>query len=250
MCGACDRFEARRAGDKVVPFPWGCSSIGRARPWHGRGSASIRVSSTSIDVLVEAYRLAGAALGGVVAGEGHFGVTRKRPDFTTGEARLTIRVLGRDGDPRHGGARSAAEHPALRFDPGRTPTQPHWQPIAYFSITSQRAHHAAVIPFADRYLVPGAKRDQFERWRSASYAYESFTRADMAVVPPRAVPGCAEPVRGRGLCRRHYYRATGYRARSLHRRLRGRRGPLHACHAARVRVLRRPRCHRRVRRAS
>lgn len=93
----------------------------------------------------------------------------------------------------------------------RAPRRPGWQPTSCFRINSIRAHHAATIPFAEQYLLPSAKREQFLRWRDALLAYELER-------PTRWGNGrsvcsevnCDKPVRGRGLCRSHYYRATGY----------------------------------------
>jgi hypothetical protein len=91
------------------------------------------------------------------------------------------------------------------------PAQPGWQAESTFRIHSQIAHHQVTIPFADTFLFGCEKRHQFELWRDAFYAYE-------AMHPNRygqgrsvcSAPGCDKPVRGRGLCRSHYYRETGY----------------------------------------
>ncbi|MCZ7526974.1 MAG: hypothetical protein M5U14_11670 [Acidimicrobiia bacterium] len=91
------------------------------------------------------------------------------------------------------------------------PRRPHHQPVAVLTIASRRAHHAATIPFSERFLLPCAKRRQFERWRDALLAYERDLVARGLRGRSRcSAPGCDRPVRGRGLCRRHYYRATGY----------------------------------------
>ena len=80
-----------------------------------------------------------------------------------------------------------------------------------FTVNSVTAHRSATIPFADQFLLPSAKRAQFEQWRSA------LDNHDQAHPNPYgkgrsscSEPGCDRPVRGRGLCRAHYYRATGY----------------------------------------
>ena len=93
----------------------------------------------------------------------------------------------------------------------RPAPRPHWQPTSSFLIGSFRGDRAATIPFGEQYLLPSAKRRQFEKWHEAMAAYE-------ATKPTRwgnglstcGEPGCDRPVRGRGLCRSHYYRATGY----------------------------------------
>jgi hypothetical protein len=96
-------------------------------------------------------------------------------------------------------------HGSLTDSPAR---RANWQPITTFAIVSMKVHHAATIPFAEQYLLPSAKRRQFENWRDAMLAYEKAH-------PPRtrsicSEPGCDKFVRGRGLCRSHYYRVTGY----------------------------------------
>jgi hypothetical protein len=88
------------------------------------------------------------------------------------------------------------------------PRRQHWQPMCTLLIASHRAHHEATIPFAERFLLRSAKRQQFELWRDRLYEYE-------AAAPRRerstcSVEGCTKFVRGRGLCRIHYYRETGY----------------------------------------
>jgi len=93
----------------------------------------------------------------------------------------------------------------------RPPRKKHWQPIAVFQIASIRAHLAATIPFADRYLIASAKRDQYALWRSALQYWEKTRPSKYGKGPsPCSEPGCDRPVRGRGLCRIHYYRETGY----------------------------------------
>jgi hypothetical protein len=60
----------------------------------------------------------------------------------------------------------------------------------------------------EEFLVAGHKRAQFLDWRRRLDRYA-------AEHPPRmrsicSVDGCQRFVRGRGLCRSHYYQATGY----------------------------------------
>jgi hypothetical protein len=86
-----------------------------------------------------------------------------------------------------------------------------WQPVSVFTVNSRRAHHAATIPFAEQFLLPCAKRRQFEHWRDELGAYELEYPSRYGKGPsPCSVQGCSQPVRGRMLCRSHYYRATGY----------------------------------------
>jgi hypothetical protein len=86
-----------------------------------------------------------------------------------------------------------------------------WEPMSSFSIGSRRRHHDATIPFATRFLLPSHKRDQFMVWHEAFLANEAAHPSRYGKGPSEcSEPGCSLPVRGRGLCRRHYYRATGW----------------------------------------
>jgi hypothetical protein len=93
----------------------------------------------------------------------------------------------------------------------RQPARQHWQPTSALTVASRKAHLRATIPFAERYLLTSAKRSQFERWRSELLDYDEL-HPNPAVRGRSvcSVDGCGDFVRGRGLCRRHYYRATGY----------------------------------------
>jgi hypothetical protein len=87
----------------------------------------------------------------------------------------------------------------------------HWAPMSWFRINSRRGHHLGTIPFAETFLLPSHKRTQFEAWRDAFLANEQ--RHPSRYGKGRSIcsePDCNDPVRGRGLCRRHYYRATGW----------------------------------------
>jgi hypothetical protein len=43
------------------------------------------------------------------------------------------------------------------------------------------------------------------------YSYDALRPSRHGKAPSScSVDGCGRPVRGRGLCRSHYYRATGY----------------------------------------
>jgi hypothetical protein len=91
------------------------------------------------------------------------------------------------------------------------PGKPHHQPTAVLTVASERQHLEFVIPFSEQYLLPCAKRNQFERWRDELLAYRrdrpSRYGRGLSIC---SVPGCGRPVRGRGVCRIHYYRITGY----------------------------------------
>lgn len=91
------------------------------------------------------------------------------------------------------------------------PAKSHWKPQVVYTSNSLTAHWQATIPFADRYLLPCAKRDQFEAWREELERYVERHNIRCGRGPsPCSIEGCGKPVRGRGLCRSHYYRATGW----------------------------------------
>jgi hypothetical protein len=93
----------------------------------------------------------------------------------------------------------------------RGPRRTGWQPTVTLTVSGRRSHHAATIPFADAYLLPSAKRDQFERWLGELAAYESAHPSRYGKGPSTCrILGCERPIRGRGLCRAHYYRETGW----------------------------------------
>jgi LAGLIDADG endonuclease len=175
-------------------------------------AGSTPVSSTQLlPALLATWDAIGFTLGGLVAAEGSFFGTRKQPPFADGTPRkhfvFQIAMANRD--------RPLLE--ALRMflgfgsihDVARR--RSHWEPQSVLTIASRKAHHAATIPFAERYLLRCAKRNQFEAWRDALLQYELDRPTRYGKGPsPCSIPGCGKPVRGRGLCRSHYYRATGY----------------------------------------
>ncbi len=147
---------------------------------------------------------------GFVAGEGSF-YTSRDGFFADSSSRLRFRfqvtVASRD--------RSLLEQLQTFLGFGsitdRAPGRPGHQPTSELRLSSFRAHREATIPFAERYLLPCAKRDQFERWRAEMEEYLQAHPSRWGLGPsPCSVPGCAKPVRGRGLCRSHNYLATGY----------------------------------------
>jgi hypothetical protein len=187
--------------------PGGCSSVGRAPAWHAGGPRVRAPSPPPRD-----HRSIGFMLGGVVAGEGSFTCTAATPPTRKdGSARIrfvfSISMASRDRElitalHEFLGVGSVAEIPSPN---GR------WLPQTRLSVGSRLAHRVATIPFADEFLMPCAKRDQFERWRNQFEQYERLHPTRIGFGPSTcAEDGCDKPVRGRGLCRSHYYRATGY----------------------------------------
>jgi hypothetical protein len=153
----------------------------------------------------------GYTLGGLVAGEGTFCTARALPPYADGNERkrfvFEVRMADRDL-PILNALREFLGVGSINVQPSRRAA---WEPVAAFSVRSHRAHHAKTIPFAEQFLLPGAKRRQFEKWRDAMYAYEASHPNRFGRGPsPCRIDGCDKPVRGRGLCRSHYYRETGY----------------------------------------
>lgn len=202
MCTTCEKYELRTA-DTVTPGG-PVAQPGRAPHWQcgSRGFKSLLVHS----LIISPY-----ALGGLVAGEGCFCITRKLPPFADGSTRLSFRFQVTMASRDRPLLEALRDHLGYGSIHDTRPQRATWQPTSTFTIGSLTAHHAATIPFSEQYLLPGAKRRQFERWRDAMLAYETakpnpFGRGRAIC----SVPGCGKFVRGRGLCRSHYYRATGY----------------------------------------
>jgi hypothetical protein len=158
------------------------------------------------------WRSIGFTLGGFVAGEGSFASVRRRERFVRdGSVRLrfvfAVSVASRD---RHLLEALAAflGHGSINDAPAR---RAHYQPMSTFTISSMRSHHCATIPFAETFLLRCHKRRQFEVWRDALRGYEAHRPTQYGRGRSEcSMPECNGPVRGRSLCRSHYYRATGY----------------------------------------
>jgi hypothetical protein len=153
----------------------------------------------------------GHFLGGVVAGEGHFGVRRRPETFADGSPRLrfvfAIEMRDEDGDLLEAlasgfGCGSIYSRPARR--PGHASSRS-------FEVGAIADHHRATIPFARVFMPRSAKQQQFDAWCTDLLAYERNRPTQWGRGPSTcSESGCDRPVRGRGLCRSHYYRATGH----------------------------------------
>jgi hypothetical protein len=161
---------------------------------------------------VAALRLAANSLAGFVAGEGSFYTTRAGPDRNDGSPRTRFifqLTIARHDRPLLQAMRAALGGVGSIQD--IVQRRPNWLPLSTYRVSSRYQTRSVLIPFFDEYLVPSAKRDQFDRWRVEFENYERAHPTQWGKGPSIcSEPGCEKPVRGRGLCRSHYYRATGY----------------------------------------
>lgn len=206
MCVVCETVEGEAAANVGSPHGGVAQLVERL---HGMQEVSWVRSPSPPPWMSPAQRERGFFLGGLVTGEGSFIVTRG-PQLADGERALrfvfSVTMASRDR-PLLLGLRDAIGRGSVRDS---EPQKPHWQPRSVLTINSRRAHVDATIPFMDAFLLaPTHKRVQYEQWKGALLAYE--------VERPRKVgrstcsePECTGVVRGRGLCRAHYYRATGW----------------------------------------
>lgn len=167
-----------------------------------RDSSSLRSTSSGVSPW---------ALGGFVAGEGCFSIVASAKRYSDGSPRrrflfqVTVALRDRpmlESLRAHLGFGSITDYAQRREN---------WQPQCSFRITSRHAHNLATIPFGEVHLLPCAKRVQFEAWRDAFREHELLHPSRFGKGPSKcSMLDCEKPVRGRGLCRTHYYRATGY----------------------------------------
>src|SRR4051812_32504408 len=211
MCSVCTNFERRTVTGNVAPSIGPVAQL--VEHLHGmegaRGSSPLR--STLQILNPPLVRPSGWALAGFVAGEGCFVNSPLRQTYQDGTARrrflFQVAVASRDR-PMLEALREHLGFGSIRTAP---PEREHWLPRSVYTVNSRRAHFDATIPFMERYLLPSAKRTQYERWRDALIEHERLHPSKWRKGPSRcSEPGCDLPVRGRGLCRSHYHRATGY----------------------------------------
>jgi hypothetical protein len=213
MCSVCADFEQRRAAGSITLSFGAIAQV--VERFHGMEEAGGSSPPSSTDTLVDAFilciRRTGMTLGGLVAGEGCFTKSLVRPPRVSGAERLrfVFKVsMARRDRPLLESLRAFLGVGSIQDVPARSAR---WQPESTYSVTSRRQLRMRVIPFAETFLLPGAKRNQFDRWRRLFDDYEREYPSKWGT--GRSIcsePGCFRPVRGRGLCRRHYYRATGY----------------------------------------
>jgi hypothetical protein len=209
MCSVCDDFAERfKAGSVNAPQGAMAQLVERL---HGMEKVAGSIPASSTPKPEHKASISSWVLAGFVAGEGTFVITTKQPGFDDGDPRLrfifAVSVAQRDRPVlevlmHRIGCGSIRDVPARRV---------HWQPTSTYTVHSIRGHRTGVIPFISRYLVSSAKRRQFDLWVDAMDAYELAhpTRWGRGR-SPCSIDGCDKPVRGRGLCRSHYYQATGW----------------------------------------
>lgn len=211
MCSVCSTFEERVAAG-TFEGPGAVAQLVERVHGMDEVARSIRVSSTQfLPAVLGAYRATSFILGGLIAGEGSFIVTTKQPPFADGTPRLRfvfqVSIASRD-EALLKALRQCLGYGSIHTRP---PERPGWQQMSIFTIASRKAHHAATLPFCEVFLLPSAKRRQFTLWRDALRFYEVERPTRYGKGPSEcSVPGCDKPVRGRMLCRSHYYRVTGY----------------------------------------
>jgi hypothetical protein len=156
------------------------------------------------------WQKVGFTLAGFVAGEGSFCVSRHTPTVA-GLPRVRfvfeVHVASRDR-PILEALEEFLGYGSITDTPAR---KEGWQPESSFRISSLRGHRAATVPFCERFLLPCAKRTQYERWLGQLDAWERERPSKWGKGRSTcSAAGCDGLVRGRGLCRHHYYLATGY----------------------------------------
>jgi LAGLIDADG endonuclease len=212
MCSVCETNPAREYPADTLEAPFGAVAqlVEHLHGMQGVVGSSPISSTDPFGIIQRWWRSVGFTLAGVVAGEGTFTVGPRGGSFADGSPRLRFRFViemaARDRRLLEAfetflGVGSIQERCDRRS----------WLPTCSYSVSSHRAHRLATIPFAEAFLLPCSKRTQFESWRAALDAYEHAHPTRWGKGPsPCSVPGCEKPVRGRSLCRSHYYRATGY----------------------------------------
>jgi hypothetical protein len=209
VCIVCDRAESREDA-ATIGGVGPVAQSGSAPPWHGGGRQfeSVQVHFLGHG-LGRLWSSCGSVLAGLVAGEGSYSIARRRAAFADGTPRLRFVFslgMARRDRPLLEALQRFLGVGAIYDLSAR---KPHRQPESGLWVSDRRSHHQSVIPFSDRFLLPQtAKWRQYVAWREALLRYE-------AEHPPRAagvcrVEGCGRPIRGQGLCRSHYYRATGH----------------------------------------
>ena len=209
MCSSCERAEAREFAATLGNPQGAVAQLAERHTGSVEVASSILVSST-LAAFATTVRATASTIGGLVAGEGSFIVTQKDRPYADGSRRkrfvFQVALATRDR-PLLEAIRNLLSYGSITDHP---PRKANWQPMSALTISSIKAHRAAVIPFAESYLPrEAAKWQQFVAWREALQAWDEIHPA-LRVRSTCSEPDCDRPVRGRGVCRIHYYRLTGY----------------------------------------
>jgi hypothetical protein len=206
VCVVCEQVDQEAAAIVASPYGAVAQLVARLRGTQ-KVASSILVSSTEESCLARTER--GFFLGGLVAGEGSFVVTRGARRTDGSRALRFVFQLSMASRDRHllEDLRALLAFGSITNYARR---KPNWEPMSTLTVNSRKAHVAATIPFMDAFLLaPTRKRVQYEQWKGALLAYE-LERPRKTGRSTCSEPGCEGLVRGRGLCRSHYYRATGW----------------------------------------
>ena len=207
MCSTCADFEARVESGKVSA-PYGAIAQLVER-FHGMEEVAGSIPASSTTPRTSVAELA-AFFGGLVAGEGCFTSTEIRPPYRDGSRRRRFVFSVEMGDDHvllEGFHELLGAGSLCHIAPRRAG----YRPTTRLSVSSNRKHLTTTVPFCDEHLLPSAKRTQYLRWRSALVEHLQAHPTRWGQGPSTCrVEGCPAPVRGRGLCRAHYYAETGW----------------------------------------
>jgi hypothetical protein len=209
MCILCDK----KVSGNIVQSGGAVAQLVERLPGRQKGARSSRVSSTYFLPDLEEI---GFTLAGFVAGEGTFCVTKRTHQGFKKSGLPRLRFLFQVTVAKRDRRLLEALQMFLGFGViyDIEPKKEGYLPLSSLTIGSLRAHRAATIPFAERFLLSSAKRRQFDHWHEQMDAYEATPDFQAHLQRRRrsicSQPNCEKHVRGRGLCRSHYYEVTGY----------------------------------------
>lgn len=169
MCVVCQRIACEGGFDATLGPPPSGSGFGAVAQLveHLAGSQGVgRSSRLSSTDTVDAF-----TLGGFIAGEGCFSIVTSNRTWPDGDPVrdfvFKVSVASRD--------RALLESITKQLGAGsisdRPPRKTHWQPTSTFTVHSLRGHRAATIPFMDRFLIAGNKRQQCAHWKNQLLRY-------------------------------------------------------------------------------
>src|SRR4051812_1871739 len=157
MCVVCERVDGELATANLAASHGAIAQL--VERFHGMEEVRDSISRSSTELVGN-----GAALAGLVAGEGCFtvGILSPRVDGTPRRRfRFVVTMADRDLPVLEAlrafiGVGSVSRRPAQRSN---------WQPTATYTVAGRKGLREALIPFCDRYLLASHKRTQYLRWR-------------------------------------------------------------------------------------